>query len=228
MLNHLAMIPDGNRRWAKARLLLPWQGHIEGVKRFGEIAQAASDAGVKNLTIWAGSYSNLQKRTEKEVSVLFSLIDAELLKPELFEQYKRNQTRFRIIGEWEQFSKDSTLVERVNAFSDSTREFNKLNLTILFGYDGQREMLSAIKQLQEKGDEVTEENLRKNLWTGFLPDVDFVIRTGGEPHWSAGFMMWHTANSQFHFTETLWPDFKIDKLKTALQDYDSRERRLGK
>ena len=75
---------------------------------------------------------------------------------------------------------------------------------------------------------MSDESLRAALWTAELPDVDLVIRTGGEPHWSAGFMMWLTANSQFYFTEQLWPDFKKDELKKALDDYDGRERRLGK
>lgn len=228
MLNHLAIIPDGNRRWAKAHLLLPWQGHSEGVKRFWEIAQAASDLGIKYLTIWGGSYGNLQKRSAKEVSVLFGLVDEQLINPTLLKQFEDNETRFSVIGEWEEFSPDHKLIEGVREFEKSTNEFNKLHLTILFGYDGQREMLASIQKLNESGEETSAENLRKNLWIGELPDVDLVIRTGGEPHWSAGFMMWHTANSQFYFTETLWPDFKTDKLKTALEDFESRERRMGK
>ena len=226
-LNHLAIIPDGNRRWAKAHLLLPWQGHEQGVKRFWEIAQAAVDLDIKYLTLWAASYSNLAKRTKKEVSVLFGLMRSELQKPELRKQFEDTETRLRIFGEWEQFIDDEKLIVDVKEFTDHTKKFSKLNLTILFGYDGQREMLSAISKLKDSGEEVSEENLRKNLWIGDLPDVDLVIRTGGEPHWSAGFMMWLTANSQFYFTETLWPDFKTEQLKTAIESFNSRQRRLG-
>jgi undecaprenyl diphosphate synthase len=227
-LKHLAIIPDGNRRWAKAHLLFPWQGHGEGVKRFWEISDECAKLGIKYLTIWGGSYSNLQKRSAKEVSVLFGLLEEQINDPTLKTQFETNQTRFKVIGEWEEFSPNHQLIEAVKSFEDATKDFDKLHLTILFGYDGQREMLSAISKLNPSGEEVTEENLRNCLWIGGLPDVDFVIRTGGEPHWSAGFMMWLTANSQFYFTETLWPDFKTDKLKTAIENFESRERRLGK
>ncbi len=227
-LKHLAIIPDGNRRWATARLLFPWKGHEEGVKRFWEVAKACVDLNITYLTLWAGSSSNLQKRTKKEVSVLFSLMKTELNNPDLLKQFKDTETRFTVVGEWEEFCEDQTLIESVRDFENSTKDFSRLHLTILFGYDGQREMLSAISKLKDSGEEVSDENLRKNLWLGNLPDVDLVIRTGGEPHWSAGFMMWLTANSQFYFTETLWPDFRTDKLKTAIESFESRQRRLGK
>lgn len=227
-LNHLAMIPDGNRRWAKARLLLPWKGHIEGVKRFWELAEAGAQMGIKYLTFWAGSYSNLSKRSKEEVDVLFELMATELAKPELLQKLIQNKTSLRVIGEWELFARDSKLKETLQDVEQKTSGGAEHHLTILFGYDGQREMLAATKSLQLSGQEVTPESLQQNLLTAELPAVDLVIRTGGEPHWSAGFLMWQTANSQFYFTEDLWPDFKVPQLKTALEDFERRERRLGK
>lgn len=226
--NHLAIIPDGNRRWAKAQGLFPWQGHEEGVKRFWEVAQAAADNGVKFMTFWAGSYGNLAKRSEQEVGVLFRLMAEELSKPTLLEQLQKNQTKLVVIGEWESFAKDDKLRETLDKVLEQTKDFNDKQLTILFGYDGQREMLAGQESLRVSGQEITPESLQKHLWTSSLPDVDFVVRTGGEPHWSAGFLMWQTANSQLYFTDELWPAFTSDKLKTALEDFERRERRLGK
>ncbi|QQS23371.1 di-trans,poly-cis-decaprenylcistransferase [bacterium] len=227
-LNHLAIIPDGNRRWAKARLLLPWKGHIEGVKRFWELAEAAAQMGIKYLTFWAGSYGNLDKRSKEEVDVLFQLMADELAKPELLEKLEKNKTSLKVIGEWELFARDSKLKDTLQGIENKTTEGAEYQLTILFGYDGQREMLAAVKSLQQSGQEVNADNLQQSLWTKELPAVDLVIRTGGEPHWSAGFLMWQTANSQYYFTEDLWPDFKVPQLKTALEDFERRERRLGK
>jgi undecaprenyl diphosphate synthase len=226
--NHLAIIPDGNRRWAKAHLLLSHQGHVEGIKRFWEISETAAELGLKHLTFWAGSYDNLAKRSAKEVEVLFKLMSEELAKPELLESFQRHQTQLKVIGEWEGFSNDHRLQAVVSDMESKTSSYSNNHLSILFGYDGQREMLAAQTALRQSKEDVSTENLRKHLWTRQLPDVDLVIRTGGEPHWSAGFMMWHTANSQFYFTEELWPDFKTQQLKTALDEFERRERRLGK
>jgi undecaprenyl diphosphate synthase len=207
---------------------LPWQGHEEGVKRFWEIAIAGSGAGIKYLTFWAGSYGNLAKRSAQEVGVLFRLMTEELAKSSLFETLTKHQTKLKVYGEWQEFANDDKLSEVVNKLEADTATYTNNQLNILFGYDGQREMLTAQTALRESGEVVTDENLRKHLWTGQLPDVDYVIRTGGEPHWSAGFMMWQTANSQFYFTEELWPSFKEEQLKTALEEFERRERRMGK
>ncbi|HMR55237.1 MAG TPA: polyprenyl diphosphate synthase, partial [Candidatus Doudnabacteria bacterium] len=223
-----AIIPDGNRRWAKAHRLLPWQGHEEGVKRFWEIVQEVVNSGVNYLTFWAGSYGNLQKRSRQEVGVLFRILAEEITKPELLDLLIRNQTKLEVFGEWEEFSTNPKLKDLLEGVKDKTKHFVGRKLTLLFGYDGQREMLNAQEQLRTNGEEVTSDNLRKQLWTGELPDVDLLIRTGGEPHWSAGFMMWHTANSQLFFTEDFWPAFTTVQLKTALEDFERRERRLGK
>ncbi len=226
--NHIAIIPDGNRRWAESRLLNPWEGHIEGTKRFWETALACLDLGIPNVTFWGGSYSNLKKRTAIEVNFLFKIMSDEIAKPNVLNKCLQNEAQFKVLGEWTDFVKDKKVVEGVLDLQNKTKHFKKNSLTILFGYDGQREMIAAANSLVKKGDSVNGKSLRSSLWTADLPDVDLVIRTGGEPHWSAGFMMWQTANSQFYFTDILWPDFKKPELKKALVDYERRERRLGK
>lgn len=226
--NHIAIIPDGNRRWAKTQGLFPWQGHEEGVKRFWEIAQEAVNSGVNYLTFWAGSYSNLQKRSGQEVSVLFKILEEELSKPQLLDLLVKNRTKLEVFGEWEAFAPNLKLKDLLESVKDKTKHFVGRRLTLLFGYDGQREMIAAQEQLRKINEPVSIQSVRTSLWTGQLPDVDLVIRTGGEPHWSAGFMMWHTANSQLFFTEDLWPTFTVEKFKIALTDFERRERRFGR
>lgn len=236
-LQHLAIIPDGNRRWAQAHLLLPWQGHTEGIKRFWEITEACKDSGIKYLTFWGGSYSNLAKRSKKEVDVLFKIMADEISKPDLLEKLTKNKTSLEVIGEWEDFARDSNSKQILKEIKEKTIQSAEQHVTILFGYDGQREMLNAVNKLvsnkavfsnELSGEQLTAQDIQDNLMTAALPEVDFVIRTGGDPHWSAGFLMWQTANSQFYFTDELWPDFKTPQLKTALEDFERRERRMGK
>lgn len=223
---HLAVIPDGNRRWAKERGLAPWEGHREGVKRSREVYESAFETGISCFTFWAASEDNLIKRSRIEVKFLIMLLKNELSKKGLYKKLSDQEVRVRIIGRWNEILKDKALARVVRGLEEKTAEFKKHNLTILFGYDGKREMMEVIESL--KGERNLDyEKVKSRLWTGDLPPVDFVIRTGGEPHWSAGFMMWLTADSQFYFTPKLWPDFEKEELHKALEEYSSRERRMG-
>ncbi|MGC9968523.1 MAG: polyprenyl diphosphate synthase [Minisyncoccia bacterium] len=228
--NHIAIIPDGNRRWAKQHHLLAWRGHKEGVERFHEVADVVFKHRVPYLTFWAASEDNLTKRSKHEVRFLVSLLKDWLRRELDTKDLVKNETKFRFIGRWRSILPGhDELGTLARALEEQTERFKKRNLTILFGYDGQREMIEAIKKI--KKDPATEVNdgvLRKALWTGVLPPVDLVVRTGGEPHWSAGFMMWQTANAQFAFTQTLWPAFKKKELEAILDDFSKRERRFGK
>ncbi len=226
--NHIAIIPDGNRRWAETNKLNRLHGHLEGTKRFWEIADYANEVGVNYITFWAASYDNFKKRSKLEVKFLIDILRKEVAKPEFLERCLKNKTRFQILGEWRDVINDSKLISAVEDLETKTSKFTKKVLTILFVYDGQREMIDTVNRLVTSGKKVTKEILHSSLWTKSLPEVDLVIRTGGEPHWSAGFMMWHTAHSQFYFTDKLWPDFSNLEMKKALVDYERRERRLGK
>jgi undecaprenyl diphosphate synthase len=226
--NHIAIIPDGNRRWAKSQRLDPWDGHTEGVKRFWDVADFAYEHGIKYVTFWGASYDNLKKRSKLEVAFLMKLLKDELLNPKIRQRFTETKTKLQVIGEWRDFVEDKNTVLEIERLVEESKQYSENTVTILFAYDGQREMLAAVNRLAQSGAEVTADTLRKELWTGELPDVDLVIRTGGEPHWSAGFMMWLTANSEFYFTETLWPAFDNDEIKKAIDLYDRRERKLGK
>lgn len=259
---HVAVIPDGNRRWARERGLVPWEGHREGARRFREVSEAAFRMGIPYFTFWAASEDNLTKRSRVEVKFLVSLFRETLENKKLLEGLKKNDTRVRVIGRWNEILKDKKLAESIAEIEEKTGTFEKHRLTVLFGYDGRREMLEAIanllnyspskqresrdfqksepqsypflRQAQDKPGSgnnfgtINPQFLKAHLWTSDLPEVDLVIRTGGEPHWSAGFMMWLCADSQFYFTEKYWPDFDKEEFKKALADYKSRERRFGK
>lgn len=224
---HLVALPDGNRRWAKKRGKAPWEGHREGVEKFWEVCEEVFEIGIPYFTFWAASEDNLKKRSTIEVKFLVLILKNELFKKDLFERLEKNEVRLRVFGRWNDILKDKELERMIGDLEKRTAKFKKHNLTILFGYDGKREMMEAMESLK-KEKEINYEKVKSALWTGDLPAVDYLIRTGGEPHWSAGFMMWLTADAQFYFTEKLWPDFGRAELHKALEEYASRERRTGK
>ena len=225
-IQHIALIPDGNRRWARERKLKPWLGHDAGFKRGEEVIRACYNYGIPYVTIWIASENNVLKRSKIEVNFLFKVfikLFNDLLKsPEV----KKGEARVRVIGRYKELVPNKKLVAMAEKLNEMTKTAKKYNLTILFCYDGQCEMQEAIKKLSgnKKADY---KDIHRALWTGELPPVDLVVRTGGEPHWSAGFMMWLTANSQFYFTENFWPEFGAVELKKAITEYDRRARRNG-
>lgn len=228
--NHVAIIPDGNRRWARQHKLLAWRGHEKGAERFKEIVDALFKHHVSYVTLWAASEDNLTKRSKREIKFLISLLHDWLQKELDSKDLVKNEVKIRFIGRWKSILSDSDeLKTAVRKLEAQTEKFKNRNLTILFGYDGQREMIEAIRKIKENPEtQVSNKELQKALWTGELPPVDLVVRTGGEPHWSAGFMMWQTANSQLYFTRTLWPQFNKKELEAILDDFSRRERRFGK
>lgn len=226
--NHVAIIPDANRRWARDRGLPAVEGHREGYKRMKEVAEEARDQGIKYFTFWAGSEDNLRKRSRLEVKFLAMLLKTGIVNDLLTDGFMKWKARVRVLGKWDEILRDKTLRERVKQIEDKTRHFSERFLTILFGYNGTSEMMEAIREVGHSTEPLNYDSIKKRLWTGELPPVDLVIRTGGEPHWSAGFMMWLTANSQFYFTRTKWPDFGKSHFRKALAEYERRGRRLGK
>lgn len=229
---HIAIIPDGNRRWAKSQGLPAGEGHRRGVRAFHEIMDEAFLRGVPCLTFWAASEDNLIKRSRLEVKLLVALLRRELTSKEFKERLIRDKVRVHFVGRWNEILRDADLAKSIHAAEAETAHFQKSHLTILFGYDGQQEMMAAIKEMVRSKKEVNSDGMTSALWTGFLPPVDLVIRTGEEQagwtHWSSGFMMWLTANSQFYFTKTFWPVFSVAEFNRVLREFSDRERRLGK
>lgn len=224
---HIAIIPDGNRRWARQHGLLEYKGHEKGVELFREIAKAARANNIEYLTFWGGSASNLTKRSKIEINFLVSFLKKELANQLKTKEFQSNQTKFRLIGRWNEILEDAELKKISDQLEQATAANAKYHVTILFGYDGKEEMLAAIEKLRSAKTKLDYETVKAQLWTAELPPVDLVIRTGGEPHWSTGFMMWLTTDSQFYFTEKFWPDFNEKEFQAALDEYARRERRLS-
>ncbi len=229
---HIAIIPDGNRRWGKDRGGASI-GHKRGTENFKKIFRAAFQDKVPYVTFWAASEDNLKRRSRKEVMFLVDLLARTIASKTFEDEMIENKISVRFIGSWNVILRDAKLDRVIHAIEKRTANFKDFHLTILFGYDGKQEMLEAIKDIaRQPGRKIDLETIQHAIWTGVLPPVDLVIRTGEEDpgwcHWSAGFMMWQTAQSEFYATKTLWPDFSITEFERTLDEYSRRERRFGK
>ncbi len=192
-----------------------------------EIIRAVHEKGVPYLTIWGSSAGNLTKRPEEEVRALFSLYEKYFNQLADADETHKNNVRIRVLGRWPELTPPA-VQQAIARAVENTAKYEKWHLTFLIGYDGKDEMLRAVESIVAAGaDGVEQETIKKHLWTSELPTVDLVIRTGGEPHWSAGLMMWDVADAQLYFTETLWPDFTPKELQRALDRATHTEQRHG-
>ncbi|MFA5207805.1 MAG: polyprenyl diphosphate synthase [Candidatus Paceibacterota bacterium] len=234
--NHVAIIPDGNRRWAKKKNLASFVGHQKafighqkGAGTAEEIIEKALEMKIPYLTIWGSSLDNILKRSKSEVNCLLKIFEKEFDKLADNEKVHKNKVKVEVIGKWREYFPASTIKAIENAI-EKTKNYDKYLVTFLMAYNGTDEMIDCIKKIKEKRGDVNEKTILENLWTKDLPPVDLLIRTGCEndPHLSAGFMMWHTAYSQLYFTNKYFPDFKEKQFEEAIKDYSERERRGGK
>jgi undecaprenyl diphosphate synthase len=227
--NHIAIIPDGNRRWAKSKGLPTFIGHQKGAQKFEELLAKALELKVKFLTFWGASLDNITKRSEDEVACLFDIFENYFKRLANEPKVHENRIKVRIIGRWEEFFPES-LKSVIRDLVDKTKDYDDYCLTFLMAYNGTDEMIECVKKIKDSSEEVSNETIKDNLWTRGLPDVDFLIRTGceGDPHSSAGFMMWNTAYSQLFFSEEYFPDFGAKSFEESIMDFSKRERRNGK
>jgi len=230
---HLAIIPDGNRRWAKKNGLIGYKKlYDQGFQGLSDITGSAFEQGVTHLSLWGSSHANLADRS----SDFFSSIDRafrdnvrRMSDNPFIEKY---DVHIDIVGEW----RDSLTSKTVEVFEDAiakTAHRKGRTLTLLIDYSGTRERTAATHSILTDPDEnnvPTEQLLRSRSWTGHLPDVDLIIRTGAweDPHNSAGFLSLLVDEAQYAFPELLWPDFAPTTLTTIIDDFQARERRHGK
>lgn len=219
---HIAIIMDGNGRWAQARGKKRVFGHKAGMERAREMAEACGELGVKYLTLFAFSSENWNRPPE-EVSFLMDLF-ATSLKNES-KKLNKNNVQLKVIGDKEGF--DKGLQKAIDKAEALTADNDGLVLNIAANYGGRWDILQAGQKLLNSSQEVTEENLSKFLATGDAPEPDLLIRTGGEKRIS-NFLLWQAAYSELYFSDALWPDFDSEHLKLALADYAQRQRRFGK
>ena len=228
-LKHIAIIMDGNGRWAKKRGLPRNSGHKKGAQTVIDIAKAAKEIGVKYLTLYAFSTENW-KRSEEEVLGLMNLLREYLDKN--FEELKENDVRIVFIGERNML--DSDIVSKMKKLEQETENNKSLFLQVALSYGSRQEIISAVKRaalMAVKQDisveDINEDMFSKLLYTSAVPDPDLVIRTSGEQRIS-NYLLWQIAYSEFYFTDTLWPDFTKKELISIVENFNTRERRYGK
>ena len=218
----VGIIPDGNRRWAKAKGLQTLEGHRAGVDTLKKTVRAVRDRGVKHLAVFAFSTENWG-REQEEVSYLMNLF-REFVKKEVKELGKED-IRIRIVGQRERFAPD--LQEAMANAEKETAKNETITLWVCLSYGGRAEIAAAAGALAKKSVPVTEESLRAHMWSAEMPDPDIIIRTSGEKRLS-GFLLWQSAYSELFFTDTLWPDFSPEEFDAICAEYATRERRNGK
>jgi undecaprenyl diphosphate synthase len=221
---HIAIIMDGNGRWATARHLPRMAGHREGTENLRRIITACVEFGIKYLTIYAFSTENW-KRPKDEVSGLMQIM-ADALEKEVGELNKQG-VRINHIGRLEKL--DASLRQGIINAVELTKNNNRLILNVAWNYGGRDEIVYAVQEIVKKGfkpEEITELTIAEHLFTRSIPDPDLVIRTSGEQRIS-NFLTWQSAYSEWYFTETLWPDFDKEELRKAIVDFGDRSRRFG-
>lgn len=218
---HIAIIMDGNGRWAKKRGLPRTAGHKVGAEVFRDIATYCQELGIEYLTIYAFSTENW-KRPKDEVDVLMSLLEQYL--QEAIDTMERDHIRLRVLGDVAGLSPQlQRMIDETNAISTHYQGFQA---NICLNYGGRAEILRAARLCAEAGEEWTEENFSKYLWSAGIPDPELIIRPSGELRLS-NFLLWQCAYSEFYFCNTLWPDFKRKDLDLAIIDFQHRDRRFG-
>ena len=217
---HVAMIMDGNGRWATLRGKKRGEGHKAGAKTLGDVLNWCGDRGIKYLTVYAFSTENW-KRPKEEVSGLMDLF-ARMLKTKE-RSFMKNRVRFRMIGRRGDLSKK--LLAVIEALEKKTAHFER-QFIVAISYGGRAEIVDAMNAAMRKGEPLTEETFRNYLYAPDVPDPDLVIRTSGELR-TSNFLLWETAYSEYYFTDVLWPDFSEAELDKALEAYAQRHRRKG-
>lgn len=227
---HIAIIMDGNGRWAQRHQLPRTQGHIEGARRAEEIIDTARALGVQVLTLFTFSTENWS-RPETEVSAIMSILVAVLQKK--VQKLKQDNIRFQIIGHLSSGIPGSVLSTLQNVM-EQTRDNTGLVMNLAFNYGSRREMVDGIKSIAKKVesgelkvDEINELVVSQSLYTRDLPDPDLLIRTSGEKRIS-NFLLWQLSYAEFYFTEIFWPDFSGEEFQKAIDEYQHRERRFGR
>tara|TARA_B100002052_G_scaffold298232_1_gene331106 strand:+ start:239 stop:946 length:708 start_codon:yes stop_codon:yes gene_type:complete len=226
---HVAIIMDGNGRWAKDRGLPREYGHQNGVDSVKSIVQEAYESGIEYLTLYAFSIENWG-RPSKEVNTLMTLLVSTLR--DEFDEIFDKDIKLNAIGEINSLPKD--VISELDFIINKTNKNKKMNLTLALSYGGKQEIFNAIKMISDKvKNNLIELNnfddsiINSHLYTKNLPDVDLLIRTSGEQRIS-NFLLWQIAYAELYFTDVYWPDFSKEDFNLALENYKSRERRFGK
>jgi len=220
---HIAIIMDGNGRWAKKRSLPRTAGHVAGAKTFKNIARYCNKIGLEYLTVYAFSTENW-KRPADEVAGIMNLL-RDYLKDA--ENFKDENIRVRFIGNLEPLDDDIKALIKKN--EDGSKNATGLNLNIAINYGGRDEITNAVRKMVSSGispEDISEQTISDNLYTAGMPDPDFIIRPSGEYRLS-NYLIWQSAYAEYWFSDVLWPDFNSKHLEKAIDDFNHRNRRFG-
>ncbi len=228
-VKHVAIIMDGNGRWAKKQGLMRVRGHEKGTKAVRETVESSAELGIENLTLYAFSTENWN-RPKLEIQTLMRLLVSSL-KDEI-KTLQDNKIRLQAIGCIENLPTKAK--KELKEVIEKTANNSRMTLTLALSYGAREEMIQAVKQISQKvknniidSETIDESTINNHLYTRNLPDVDMMIRTSGEQRIS-NFLLWQMAYAELYFTETLWPDFRKEHLVEAIHNYQDRERRFGK
>lgn len=225
---HIAIILDGNGRWAKAKNMPRQYGHMQGTKNVEVILEEAHNLGVKYVTVYAFSTENWKRPTE-EVEGLMKIFRSYL--KTCLKQAKKNNMRVEVIGDISKFDED--IKERIKELEEATKSYTGLRFIVALNYGGRDEISRAMRKIalkvqREELDpmEIDEEMISAHLDTWDVPDPDFMIRTSGEQRLS-NFLIWQLAYAEFYYTDVHWPDFTVEEFHKAIASYENRKRRFG-
>ena len=226
---HVAIILDGNGRWAKAKGLPRTAGHTAGAKNVEVVCEEAYKMGIEYLTLYAFSTENWN-RSKEEVTALMNLLNQYL--KNCLKTAKKNNMRIRVIGDISRL--DPSMQEKICLLEKESASYTGLNLTIAINYGSRDEIVRGIKRMYQDveehkldADAISEDTVSKYLDTADLPDPDLMIRTSGEQRLS-NYLLWQLAYAEFYFTPVAWPDFHGEELRKAVEAYENRDRRYGK
>jgi len=225
---HIAIIMDGNGRWAAKRALPRKAGHKAGAEAFERLITEAKDIGIQHITVYAFSTENW-KRSDEEVNAIMDLMRHYLKNS--FQRFLKDNVRMHIIGNISRLDKD--IQEQIQEVEEKSREKDGMTVHIALNYGGRDELLRSVQKITEKAlngqislQDITEETIEENLDTAGVPDPELLIRTSGEERIS-NFLLWQIAYSELYFSNVLWPDFNKKDLLEAIYYYQNRERRFG-
>ncbi len=223
---HIAIIMDGNRRWAAAKGLSIDKGHEEGTRNAEKVVEKARDLGVKSITLYTLSTENWRKRTRKEVEGIFKLLIKVVQVKK--KEYQKRGIRLFVLGNFQAFPRK--VARAIEEMLKIVLKHERMKVNLALNYGGRDEIIKAIQEIIREGvpaDKVNEELVAKHLYTNGQPDPDLIIRTGGEVRLS-NFLLWQMSYSELYFTDILWPDFGPKELEKAILEYQRRQRNFGK
>jgi len=219
---HIAIVLDGNRRFAKRLMMEPWRGHELGAEKIEKLLDWCKELEIKEITLYCFSLENFN-REKKEFEFLMKIFKKEFSRLKKDKRLHEDKIKLKFIGKTELF--DEEIQKLVNDLEEMTKDYGSYKINFAFAYGGRQEILEAVKKLIENKEEINEENLKKNLWLDSEPDL--IIRTGGEKR-TSNFLPWQSTYSEWIFLDKMWPEFEKQDLIDCIGEFRERERRFGK